>query len=408
VAAVTSLERQFLVLLLALAVPAARAQEPPALPRLAALPPLVWQEPRQEEPRVAGWTFEPIGYARDVGRQRVIRVGPEGDSELGAPDPGSGVLLRGRSPTARGDLVSAPFLLEPYRWIRVTVTYRVVAGEPLVFAALRPAADRALVDLEFVANRPSRAAKRAQVDLHSSAAEGPYSLALSVGGEGAVEFHAVTAEERGAYLRPGRPLCVLDIRSADPAREPSANFARVASLFGFPRVEYLHHTTFRREQLDAIDPALIILPGLASSQGLDSTQVDRAVLAAVDGDTPVVGVCFGHQVLARAHGAKLGRTAEWGPVRIEVVERDPLFWGLPRRGAFFVSESHDFAVVEPVGRMQAIGSSATCATQVFRYRGRPWYTFQGHIERGWEVATPEAVLLWKNMLRRWRLLPAPR
>jgi GMP synthase-like glutamine amidotransferase len=216
---------------------------------------------------------------------------------------------------------------------------------------------------------------------------------------------SIAASEQGEYERPDRPLCVIDIRSADPDLAPHSNFARVASVFGFPSVEYVHYTEFSADKIEAIDPAVLILPGLVSGEGVDAKQMDAAVLAAVEYDAPVVGVCLGHQVLARAHGARLGRSPEWGPTEIRVVRGDPLFDGLPRRPRFFNSESHNYVVQRPIGKMQIIASSENCETQVFRYRGKPWYTFQGHIERGWEVASPEAVLLWKNMFRRWKVIP---
>lgn len=380
--------------------------QPDSLSGITSIAALHVDEQQADQIAVVGWSFESIGYAKDVGRRRVVRIGPEGDAELLAPEQGAGILLRGTSDTARGDLVSAPFAMQAYRWAKVEVRFQIESGHPLVFVGLRPTTDRSLVDLEFLATDRNKSPRSQSVRLHTGGHEGPYSLAVSVGGIGAVRVLSVEATEDGDYARPTRPLCVLDIRSADPERSPSPNFARVASVFGFPSVEYLHYTEFSAERLDAIDPALLILPGLTSSTGLDARKMDAAVLAAVQHDVPVVGVCLGHQVLARAHGATLGRAAEWGPTRIEVVRKDPLFDGLPRRPQFYASESHNFEVTRPVGRMQIIASAETCKTQVFRYRGKPWYTFQGHIERGWEVASPEAVLLWKNMLRIWDVIPS--
>jgi len=350
------------------------------------------------------WTFEPIGWARDVGRKRVLRVGAEGDAELVASE--QGCVLRGTSPTARGDLVSAPFALAPLTWVTVEVEYEHVEGAPVLFVGLRPSGDRSLVDLEFLP-QPRRRSRglRATVRLHSGLAAGPYSLALSIAGEGAARVRSVTATQAGAYTPPQRPICVLDIRTTEKTDGRNPNFARVASVFGFPSVEYLHYTDYERAQLERIDPALIVLPGLISLKGADTARIDAVVKDAVALDVPVVGVCLGHQVLARAHGASLRRgQEEWGPTRVDVVRKDPLFDGLPRGRGFFASESHRFEVERPVGKMQLLASSDGCRSQVFRYRGKPWYTFQGHIERGWEVASPEACLLWKNMLRRWRLL----
>ena len=70
-----------------------------------------------------------------------------------------------------------------------------------------------------------------------------------------------------------------------------------------------------------------------------------------------------------------------------------------------VSESHQGMVQDSFALPALLASSEICETQIYRYADEPWYTFQGHIERGWESACPEAYLLWKNMLRNWGLAP---
>ena len=157
-----------------------------------------------------------------------------------------------------------------------------------------------------------------------------------------------------------------------------------------------------------MDPAFLVLPGLWSSKGTKKDVMDDAVRRAAALGYPIVGTCRGHQVVARALGATIQKgTKEWGPREIVITAKDPVFKGLPRGRSFVNSESHRYEVAKPLGRMQVIASSKGCTNQVFRYRGKPWYTFQGHIERGWHVASPEAVQLWKNMFRAWGVLKNP-
>lgn len=358
----------------------------------------------EQGPAVEGWTFESVGYKPNEGNGRVVTVGPEGQASLQPPAKGDGVVLAGAALTARGDLLSAPFDLEPYRWVEVSVEYEVLGGEPMVMVGLRPEDDRRIVDIAFLPG----GRRRAKVSVHSSDRAGPYRLALAVGGEGTVRFDAVDLEGAGPYERPERPILVLDIRSADPELKPSANLARVAALFGFPGVEYLHYTRFDAREVRRIEPALVILPGLWSSKGTSRKAMDEAARGVAKLGIPIVGLCLGHQVLARAHGATIRKgTKEWGATRIEASARDPLFKGLPRGRVFINSESHRYEVARPLGRMRVLASSEGCTNQIFRYRGKPFYTFQGHIERGWDVASPEALQLWKNMLRIWRISKRP-
>ncbi len=68
----------------------------------------------------------------------------------------------------------------------------------------------------------------------------------------------------------------------------------------------------------------------------------RDIVAA---DVPLLGICFGHQMIAQALGGRVERNPrgrEIGTVRVTRVKDDPLFMGLPR--AFDVNATHVDAV----------------------------------------------------------------
>ena len=85
------------------------------------------------------------------------------------------------------------------------------------------------------------------------------------------------------------------------------------------------------------------------------------VRAAGDAGVPVLGVCFGHQLVGYAYGGRVRKNPngwEVGTVDVEVTEegaRDPLFVGLPRR--IFVNQSHrdEVGVVGEGTRVLAAG-----------------------------------------------------
>jgi len=100
---------------------------------------------------------------------------------------------------------------------------------------------------------------------------------------------------------------------------------------------------------------------------------DELIRALVARDVPVLGVCLGGQLLAKAAGAHVGPSPEIerGFVRVELThdaERDPLFGSLPREFDVFVM--HEYAFHVPEGAVE-LARSSVCS-QAFRLGDRAW------------------------------------
>jgi GMP synthase-like glutamine amidotransferase len=326
------------------------------------------------------------------------------------PDDKQGVILEAVDETARGDLVSAPFKMSPFRWVDVTVEYQVESGKPVLFVCLRPEDDPSLVDLEFLPEARKGKKQRATVRVHSGLTDGDYCLALSIMGAGSARALSIEASESGIYERPKKPVFVLDITQSRAPRGDRLEWEgidKLVKVFGFPSIEHMHFTKFTAKKLKAIDPALVILSPMCKKWGKsDRGKVDLAIRRTVYFGVPVVGICFGHQLLAQNHGSGGKKNCEYGVYRIDVKRKDPLFEGLPRSSHFYANEAHSYAV-ERAGKMQVLASSEKVDSQIFRYRNKPWYSFQARIEQGWEESSPATQLLWKNMFRKWGLFPKP-
>jgi GMP synthase (glutamine-hydrolysing) len=86
------------------------------------------------------------------------------------------------------------------------------------------------------------------------------------------------------------------------------------------------------------------------------------VRAADDAGVPVLGVCFGHQLVGYAYGGRVRKNPngwEVGTVDVELTDegaRDPLFAGLDRR--IFVNQSHrdEVGALGPTTRVLAAGA----------------------------------------------------
>ena len=119
----------------------------------------------------------------------------------------------------------------------------------------------------------------------------------------------------------------------------------------------------------------------------------REVLAE---EVPVVGVCLGAQMLARAAGAAVGpaRVPEIGWLEVSLTPegtRDPVLGVLPHRATVFQWHHYAFSV-PPSGT--SLAESEVCL-QAFRLDGRPAWGMQFHAEvtfamvAGWAEEDPD-------------------
>ncbi|UCG90978.1 MAG: gamma-glutamyl-gamma-aminobutyrate hydrolase family protein [candidate division WOR-3 bacterium] len=96
---------------------------------------------------------------------------------------------------------------------------------------------------------------------------------------------------------------------------------------------------------------------------------------------PVLGICFGHQLIARAFGEEIATmdSKYEGYYIVNKIENDPLFAGLNDK--FFVTESHEEMVVDLPNDFILLADSPNCHIEVIRHQVYPIYGVQFHPER---------------------------
>ena len=102
---------------------------------------------------------------------------------------------------------------------------------------------------------------------------------------------------------------------------------------------------------------------------------------------PVLGICAGMQMLARALGGVVGPAgqATRGYRPIDVADDSDLFAGLAPR--FDVYQSHEDEVIRVPAGVRVLASSDACAVEALAVEDRPWWGTQFHPEE-WDDEHP--------------------
>lgn len=98
-------------------------------------------------------------------------------------------------------------------------------------------------------------------------------------------------------------------------------------------------------------------------------------------DFPILGICAGHQFMARFFGGKVkpSKIPEFGKVELCLLPNDSqLFRGVPKKS--IVWESHNDEVVVLPSTFELIASSENCVIQAMQHKTKPLFGLQFHPE----------------------------
>lgn len=138
------------------------------------------------------------------------------------------------------------------------------------------------------------------------------------------------------------------------------------------------------------DPKGIILSGGPSSVfDPDAPSADPALL---DLGLPVLGICYGMQLVARLAGGKVvpSNEREYGRAEIAIRENKGLFGGFEPRATAIVWASHGDRVEEPPPHFRVTATSANAPVSAMQHESKPIYGVLFHPEvahtpRGGEI-----------------------
>jgi GMP synthase (glutamine-hydrolysing) len=140
----------------------------------------------------------------------------------------------------------------------------------------------------------------------------------------------------------------------------------------------IHPCTVGADAIRAFGPRGVVLSGGPMSVlGDGSPRADRSVY---DLGVPVLGICYGLQLLAHELGGRVAGAAhrEYGPATIDVSQASPLFRGLPPKLDVWMSHGDRVEALPP--GFEPIASTASSPYAAVEHRARRLYAVQFHPE----------------------------
>jgi GMP synthase (glutamine-hydrolysing) len=152
------------------------------------------------------------------------------------------------------------------------------------------------------------------------------------------------------------------------------------------------------DALKRLKPKAVILSGgPASVFDRDAPSAPPSVFSA---GVPVLGICYGEQVMAHQLGGKVegGHHREFGRAEVEVRKPSPLFNGVWQVGRRYpVWMSHGDRVTEPPKGFEVLGSAPNAPIAVIADEKRRFYATQFHLE---VAHTPDGAKLLSNFVHK--------
>ena len=139
---------------------------------------------------------------------------------------------------------------------------------------------------------------------------------------------------------------------------------------------------------------IILSGGPASIYEKDSPRMDKGIL---DAGIPVLGICYGHQLIASYVGGEVkpSKKKEFGTAIASIDKSDVLFRGFGKREQVWMS--HGDTVLRLPDSFEALAHTSNCPIAAFKHKKKKIYGIQWHPE---VVHTQKGGLMLKNFIFR--------
>jgi GMP synthase-like glutamine amidotransferase len=187
---------------------------------------------------------------------------------------------------------------------------------------------------------------------------------------------------------------------------------RLAAAAGEPCL-VLRFAAATLAQIERIAPSALVIGGNLTDWALYDSADLAGILATIRAaSVPILGICAGHQLIGRAHGAPWGplgalrpeeidpdpafapgQRKEHGFFSVAIDQQCPLFRGLPSRSTFF--QYHYWQLDDVPAGFVIRAHSSWSRIQAMERRDLPVFGVQFHPER-YESAYPDGATVLRN------------
>lgn len=135
-----------------------------------------------------------------------------------------------------------------------------------------------------------------------------------------------------------------------------------------------------------------ILSGRRRNDNLMNAANGRIIREALQTSTPLLGICYGAEMMALVSGGTIRRMRETrrGEEEIHIIQKNPLCSGVAS-----VHESHSYEIARIPAQMAPVASSASCRYEMIQHKGMLAFGVQFH---------PEMTADGQEMIRRFARL----
>lgn len=143
--------------------------------------------------------------------------------------------------------------------------------------------------------------------------------------------------------------------------------------------KYIYKKYFEVSDVDLQNCRRVILSGRRRNDKETNAANSRIIRHCHDSDVPLLGICYGAEIIALALGGSIRRMPSHVQGQIDVSTRDSAL--TPGKDKISVYESHGFCVARLPEGFAPVASSNYCQHEIFAHRTKRIYGTQFHPEK---------------------------